>query len=61
MLIIYILIIVLLLANINKFRDLFGMGFNKSLSLHTYVEPIIRCFNTFKFKDYNVKYGIKTQ
>ena len=65
MLIVYILILVLLIANLKSFTGVFlKNGFNNSksnkyLSLNTFVEPITRSFNAFKYKDFNSIHGIK--
>ena len=65
MLIVYILILVLLIANLKSFISVFlKNGFNNSkgkkhLSLNTFVEPITRSFNAFKYKDFNSIQGIK--
>lgn len=65
MLIVYILILVLLIANLKSFISVFFKnGFNNSegnkyLSLNTFVEPITRSFNAFKYKDFNSIHGIK--
>ena len=62
MLIVYILILVLLSANLYHFFKIIrpnNNDANKNIYyLHTFIEPIIRCFNAFKFKEYNEKYKI---
>jgi len=55
MFIIYVLILGLLIINLNSFgKSFFKNGFNNSnnhkyLSLHNFVEPIIRVFNSFNY------------
>jgi len=62
MLIVYIFILVLFSSTIYKFSEIINISSNnqsnKILFLHTFFEPIIRCFNVFKFKEYNEKYGV---
>ena len=64
MLIVYILILVLLIANFKSFSGIFFKnGFNSKgngyLSLNTFVEPIMRTFNAFTYKEFNSIHDIK--
>jgi hypothetical protein len=61
MLIVYILILVLLCANLHSFFKIIRPNNTADKNiyyLHTFIEPILRCFNVFKFKEYNEKYKI---
>ena len=60
MLIVYIIILTLFIANINKFIKIFlKNGFvNSNFKLNTFVEPILRVFNAYKYKKYDIIYHI---
>ena len=65
MLLVYLLILVLLIANLSKFVSIFDFKLingdpesHKYMSLDTFVEPVIRVFNAFKYKNFNEKYNI---
>jgi len=60
MLIIYIIILTLLIANFNYFKEIFlKNGFvKKDFHIKTFIEPILRVFNAMEYKDYDDKYDI---
>jgi hypothetical protein len=60
MLIVYIIILTLFIANIKKFIEIFlKNGFvNSNFKLNTFVEPILRVFDAYKYKTYDIKYDI---
>ena len=65
MLLVYLLILVLLIANLSNFVDIFGLKLineeetsSKYISLGTFVEPVIRVFNAIKYRKFNESYNI---